>query len=41
MKHEMTLFHIMGPNKNVLLQAHLLFVTILGLTWSSSLKLLT
>ena len=27
MKHEMTLFHTMGPNKNVLFQIHL-FVTI-------------
>ena len=35
MKHEMTLIHTMGPNKNVLFQTHLLFVTIYGLMWSS------
>ena len=35
MKHEMTLFHKMGPNRNVLFQTHLLFVTIYGLMWSS------
>ena len=28
MNNEMTLFHTMGPNRNVLLQTHLLFVTI-------------
>ena len=27
MKHEMTLFHTIGPNRNVLFQTHLLFVT--------------
>ena len=26
-KHEMTLFHTMGPNRNVLFQTHFLFVT--------------
>ena len=31
----MTLFHTMGPNRNVLFQTHLLFVTIYGLMWSS------
>ena len=31
MKHEMTLFHTMGPNRNVLFQTHLLSVTIYGL----------
>ena len=41
MKHEMTLFHKMEPNRNVLFQTHLLFVTIYGLVWSSSVKLLT
>ena len=35
MKHEMALFHTMGPNKNVLFQTHLLFVTIFDLMWSS------
>ena len=35
MKLEMTLFHTMGPNRNVLFQTHLLFVTIYGLMWSS------
>ena len=35
MKHEMTLFHTMGPDKNVLFQTHLLFVTIYGLMWGS------
>ena len=39
MKHEMTLFHTMEPNKNVLFQLHLLFVIIYGLVWSSSVKL--
>ena len=34
MKHEMTLFHTMGPNRNVLFQTHLIFVTIYGLVWS-------
>ena len=41
MKHEMTLFHTMGPNKNVFFQTHLLFVTIYVLVWSSSVKLST
>ena len=35
MKHEMTFFHTMGPNRNVLFQIYLLFVTIYGLMWSS------
>ena len=35
MKHEMTLFHTMGPHRNVLFQTHLLFATIYGLTWNS------
>ena len=29
MKHEMTLSHTIGPNRNLLFQAHLIFVTIL------------
>ena len=43
MKHDMILFHIMGPNRNVLFQTHLLFVTMYGLVWNSksSVKLLT
>ena len=40
-KHEITLFHIMGLNGNILFQTHLLFVTKYGLAWSSSVKLLT
>ena len=40
MKHEMTLFHTMGPNRNVLFQTYL-FVAICGLTWSSSTRFLT
>ena len=32
-KHEMTLFHTIGPNRNVLFQTHL-FVNIYGLMWS-------
>ena len=35
MKHEITLFHTMGPNRNALFQTHLIFVTIYGLMWSS------
>ena len=31
MKHEMTLFHTMEPNRNVLFQTHLFSVTIYGL----------
>ena len=31
---ETFLFHIMKPNKNVLLETHLLFMTIYGLMWS-------
>ena len=30
MKHEITLFCTMGPNRNVLLKTHLLLVTIYG-----------
>ena len=41
MKYEMTLFHTVGPNRNVLFQTHLLFVTTYGLVWSSPVKLLT
>ena len=40
MKHEMNLFHTMGPYRNVLLKTPLLFVTIYGLVWNSSVKLL-
>ena len=36
MKYQMTLFHTMRPNRNVLLQTHLPFVTIYGLLCSSS-----
>ena len=39
MKHEMALFHTMGPNRNALFQIHVLFVNIHGLVWSSSVKL--
>ena len=35
MKHEMTLFHTMEPNRKVFFQTHLLFVTIYGPMWSS------
>ena len=28
MRHKMTLFHTMGPNRNILLETKLLFVTI-------------
>ena len=35
MKHEMTLFHTIGPNGNVLFQTHLLLVTIYGLMQTS------
>ena len=35
MKHGMTLFHTMGPNRNVLFQTHILLVTIYGFIWSS------
>ena len=31
MKHEMTLFHTMGPNRNFLFQTQLIY----GLEWSS------
>ena len=41
MKHEIAIFHTIGPNRNVFLQTDLLFVTIYGLVWSSSVKLLT
>ena len=41
MKHETTLFYTMGPNRNVLFQTHLLYVTIYGLMWSSLGKILT
>ena len=41
MKHEIILFHTMGPSSNVLFQTHLLCVTTYGLVWSSSVKLLT
>ena len=43
MKHDMILFPIMGTNRNVLFQTHLLFVTMYGLVWNSnsSVKLLT
>ena len=34
MKHEMTLLYTMGPNRNVLFQTRLVFVTIYGLMWS-------
>ena len=33
MKYEMTLFHIMGPNRNDLFQTHL-FVTVYGLMFN-------
>ena len=32
MKHEMILFRTMGPNKNVLFQTHIIFMTIYA--WS-------
>ena len=35
MKYEMTLPYMMGPNRNVLFQTHLLFVAIYGLIWST------
>ena len=41
MKREMTLFHTMGPKRNVLSQRHLLFVTKYGIAWRFSVKLLT
>ena len=41
MKHDITLFHTMRPDRNALFQTHLLFVSISGLMWSSSVKLLT
>ena len=41
MKHEITLFHKMGPNRKVLFETHLLSVTTYGHAWSSSVKLLT
>ena len=41
MKHGMTLFHAMGTNRNILFKTHLLFMTICGLVWCSSVKLLT
>ena len=41
MKYEMILFYTMVPNRNALFQSYLLFVTIYGLVWSSSMKLLT
>ena len=34
MKHEMTSFHTMGSNRNVLFQIYLLFVTIYCPLWS-------
>ena len=40
MKHEITLFHTMGPNRNVTFQIHLRFCDY-GLMWSSSVKLFT
>ena len=39
MKCEITLFHTMGTNRNVLLQTHLPFVTIYGLVWCSSVNI--
>ena len=41
MKYQMTLFHTMEPNRNVLFQIQLLFVKIYGVVWSSSVKCLT
>ena len=41
MKHEITLFPTMEPNRNGLFQTHLLFVTIFGLMWISSMRFLT
>ena len=40
MEHEMTIFHTMGLNRNVLFQTHLLFVTKYVLIWSSSVRFL-